>query len=237
MLFISTVILVLIICGLILLVLAYMYPHQAGQFYTTLLPVAKYPYYEVPDSLLYLQTEKQLTTTCNKIIQVYHDNYLQQHYQPDDQDFYTGWSFIALHFYHRSYYQEHINKYPSLKAEFTYLQELLYRPYIVSASISLLAPYKNITPHSNPFSGVLRYQLPLLTDGKCTITVDGHTHTYQQGQAFIFDDYLTHSVTNHSDKPRLALLLDLARPYEKNWQSLINSFTLHSLGYLLPISS
>jgi aspartate beta-hydroxylase len=90
-------------------------------------------------------------------------------------------------------------------------------PHIKSASLSFLAPGKVIPTHRGPFRGITRYYLgidvPTAEAGApgVTLTIDGTDHRLGNGEWLLWDDTYPHSVTNHTDKWRIALLLDIYR--------------------------
>lgn len=87
----------------------------------------------------------------------------------------------------------------------------LYRGDVVNAGFSLLQPGTEIVPHYGYTSDVLRYHLGLDCPENCGIEVDGQRYTWRDGESFVFDDTLLHSAWNRGDRPRLILLVDVAR--------------------------
>ena len=45
------------------------------------------------------------------------------------------------------------------------------------------------------------------------MTIDGREHRIGDGECLLWDDTYPHEVANHSDEPRVALLLDVWRPH------------------------
>lgn len=90
-------------------------------------------------------------------------------------------------------------------------------PHVQSASLSFLAPGKVIPTHTGPFRGITRYylgiEIPTTTDGEpgVVLTVDGTGYKLGNGDALLWDDTYPHSVVNHTDRWRIALLLDIYR--------------------------
>lgn len=90
-------------------------------------------------------------------------------------------------------------------------------PDVLSATLSFLAPHKHIPPHRGPFRGILRFYLglsvPTDADGipETVLTIDGVDHRIGNGESLLWDDTFPHEVRNNSDKPRIALLLDVRR--------------------------
>jgi aspartate beta-hydroxylase len=91
-------------------------------------------------------------------------------------------------------------------------------PEVLSATLSFLAPHKHIPRHAGPFRGILRFQLnleaPTDADGRpgAVLWLDHHEHRLANGECLLWDDTYPHEVWNHSDQPRIALLLDVRRP-------------------------
>lgn len=92
-------------------------------------------------------------------------------------------------------------------------------PEVKSATVSFLAPYKHIPRHRGPFRGIMRFhlglQIPRLADGRpaAIMTINGEDHRISDGECLLWDDTYPHEVINLSDKPRVALLLDVWRPH------------------------
>lgn len=88
---------------------------------------------------------------------------------------------------------------------------------IKSASISFLAPGKQVPTHTGPFRGITRFymglQVPSAEDGKpgVTLTIADERYRLGNGDALLWDDTYPHSVVNNTDQWRIALLLDIYR--------------------------
>lgn len=91
-------------------------------------------------------------------------------------------------------------------------------PDVLSATLSFLAPGKHIPRHSGPFRGILRFQLNLEAPPDATgqpgavLWLAGQEHRLDNGECLLWDDTYPHEVWNHSDRTRIALLLDVRRP-------------------------
>lgn len=91
-------------------------------------------------------------------------------------------------------------------------------PEVKSAAISYLAPRKHIPRHRGPFRGIMRFHLgldvPLQIDGTpaTVMVINDEERRIGDGEGMLWDDTFPHEVTNHSDSPRVALLLDVWRP-------------------------
>lgn len=90
-------------------------------------------------------------------------------------------------------------------------------PAIKSASVSFLAPGKQVPTHTGPFRGITRFymglQVPLDRDGNpgVILTIAGTGYRLGNGDALLWDDTYPHSVANNTDEWRIALLLDIYR--------------------------
>jgi len=93
------------------------------------------------------------------------------------------------------------------------------RPEVLSASITFLGPRKHIPKHHGPFRGVLRFYLglsvPQAADGEPAVlmVLDGRPYRLGNGKWLLWDDTYSHEVWNESDDIRIALFLDIWRPY------------------------
>lgn len=101
-------------------------------------------------------------------------------------------------------------------------------PEVLSATYSFLAPQKHIPQHRGPFRGILRYYLglsvPATSNGRpeTVLTIDGADYRIGSGGSLLWDDTFPHEVRNASDRPRIALLLDVRRrgmPWDLEWLS------------------
>jgi aspartate beta-hydroxylase len=90
-------------------------------------------------------------------------------------------------------------------------------PRVLSASISFLAPGKQIPAHRGPFRGIVRFYLglsvPRRADGSAAavLKVDGRDYRVGDGEWLLWDDTYAHEVLNDSDEVRSVLLLDVRR--------------------------
>src|SRR5271166_1235307 len=87
-------------------------------------------------------------------------------------------------------------------------------PNVHGAMFALLPPGGRLVRHRDPFAGSLRYHLGLDTPNNddCFIEVDGVRRGWRDGQAMIFDETFIHYAENKTDKTRLILFCDIARP-------------------------
>ncbi|CAI0755894.1 aspartyl/asparaginyl beta-hydroxylase domain-containing protein [Serratia grimesii] len=90
-------------------------------------------------------------------------------------------------------------------------------PDVLSASLSFLAPGKQVPAHRGPFRGILRgylvLSMPKRADGlpAAVLKVDGQEYRLNDGEFMLWDDTFEHEVWNDSDEVRTVLLLDIRR--------------------------
>ncbi|WP_413507808.1 aspartyl/asparaginyl beta-hydroxylase domain-containing protein [Serratia proteamaculans] len=90
-------------------------------------------------------------------------------------------------------------------------------PDVLSASLSFLAPGKQVPAHRGPFRGILRgylvLSMPKRADGlpAAVLKVDGQEYRLNEGEFMLWDDTFEHEVWNDSDQVRTVLLLDIRR--------------------------
>lgn len=79
---------------------------------------------------------------------------------------------------------------------------------------AILPPGGQLSRHLDPFACSLRYHMGLATPNNdaCFISVDGHTKSWRDGEAFLFDETYLHFVRNDTDQYRLILMGDVERP-------------------------
>jgi len=87
---------------------------------------------------------------------------------------------------------------------------------IVSAYLSILAPYKSLPPHQGLWAGVLRAHLGVIIPKKgrhrCHIVVAGERYDWKEGEVVFFDDTYLHEAHNPTDGIRVVLFMDVLRP-------------------------
>lgn len=109
-------------------------------------------------------------------------------------------------------------------------------PDVLSATLSFLAPRKHIPRHRGPFRGVLRFQLglsvPVDEQGRpaAVLSLDDREYRIGDGEHLLWDDTYPHEVWNHSDEPRIALLLDVRRRHMPADLRLLSSALIASVG-------
>lgn len=118
----------------------------------------------------------------------------------------------------------------------TLAQLIASTPDVLSATLSFLAPHKHIPRHRGPFRGVLRYQLglsvPLNAQGQpaAVLALNDQEHRIGNGEHLLWDDTYPHEVWNHSDEPRIALLLDVRRRHMPMDMRLLSRALIASVG-------
>jgi hypothetical protein len=81
-----------------------------------------------------------------------------------------------------------------------------------SVLFSQLRPGAHIPPHTGLINTRLIVHLPLVVPGKCRFRVGNDVREWQEGRAWVFDDSINHEAWNDSDRTRVILLFDIARP-------------------------
>ena len=136
-----------------------------------------------------------------------------------------GWTTLPLKLFEKEF---------NLSKEAPFTSSLIKdHPEIKSCIFSVMEPGKIISEHSDPYTGIVRYQLPLdVPEGDCFLTVNKKKHYWKNGKGFIFDQHLPHSATNNSEKYRLVLLVDLAKKFDSSFKTVINEIVISMLGFL-----
>jgi aspartate beta-hydroxylase len=81
-----------------------------------------------------------------------------------------------------------------------------------SVLFSQLRPGAHIPAHNGMVNTRLIGHLPLVVPGKCRFRVGNDVREWQEGRAWIFDDSINHEAWNDSDRTRVILLFEIARP-------------------------
>ena len=85
-------------------------------------------------------------------------------------------------------------------------------PSLKTAGFSWLEPGTHIKPHVGYTGAVLRCHLGLVIPPDCALRVGPETRSWQEGKCMVFDDTTEHEAWNRSDRVRVVLLLDFAKP-------------------------
>ncbi|WP_198675018.1 aspartyl/asparaginyl beta-hydroxylase domain-containing protein [Aliidiomarina taiwanensis] len=154
----------------------------------------------IRDEALALKSEQAFESTKEKGSLGYYDVGFRTFFK-------YGWSKFYLKWYGYTHHsaRRHCPKTVALISQI---------PQVKGAMFTLLPPGSKLTPHSDPFACSFRYHLGLETpnDDNCWINVDEQTYAWRDGEALLFDETYVHHVANNTDKHRLILMLDVARP-------------------------
>jgi aspartate beta-hydroxylase len=82
-----------------------------------------------------------------------------------------------------------------------------------SVFFSLLRPGAHIPPHTGVTNVRSIVHLPLIVPPECAFRVGGETRSWEEGQAFVFDDTIEHEAWNKSDALRAVLIFDVWNPH------------------------
>jgi aspartate beta-hydroxylase len=82
-----------------------------------------------------------------------------------------------------------------------------------SVFFSLLRPGAHIPPHTGVTNVRGIVHLPLIVPPGCAFRVGGETRSWEEGQAFVFDDTIEHEAWNNSDALRAVLIFDVWNPH------------------------
>jgi beta-hydroxylase len=88
-------------------------------------------------------------------------------------------------------------------------------PGLITVMFSILEPGKHLPPHRGPYNGVLRLHLGLIVPeprDRLGIRVENEVYRWRESEAVIFDDAYEHEAWNRTDKTRVVLFVDFAKP-------------------------
>ena len=88
-------------------------------------------------------------------------------------------------------------------------------PGLLSAFYSIHTPGTLVPEHRGVSKTIVNCHLPLDVPAgaeQCGIEIDGRTHGWTEGETLIFDDTYRHSAWNHTQCPRVILLVQFQRP-------------------------
>jgi len=88
-------------------------------------------------------------------------------------------------------------------------------PGLITVMFSILEPGKHLAPHRGPYNGVLRLHLGLIVPeprDQLGIRVENEVYRWREGEAVIFDDAYEHEAWNRTEKTRVVLFVDFAKP-------------------------
>jgi hypothetical protein len=78
--------------------------------------------------------------------------------------------------------------------------------------LSVVGPGGRIVPHRDPGNLFLTCHLGISIPPGCGLAVDDEVLSWQEGRCLVFDSAFQHRVWNDSDRPRIALVVDILRP-------------------------
>lgn len=99
-------------------------------------------------------------------------------------------------------------------------------PVLRTALFSRIEPHTTLGSHTgwaDLANHVLRVHIPLVVpsngtnNGLCGTWVDGCVETHEKGNIICFDDSKTHRAFNYTNKERIVLIVDLARPTDQGF--------------------
>lgn len=80
--------------------------------------------------------------------------------------------------------------------------------------VSKLSPGTHLKAHRGPTNVRLRCHLGIrIPDGDSGLKVAGETRRWEEGRCIVFDDSLEHEVWNHTQEPRVVLIIDFWHPH------------------------
>jgi beta-hydroxylase len=97
-------------------------------------------------------------------------------------------------------------------------------PSLNGAMFAMLPSGAKLVTHRDPYAGSLRYHLGLVTpnDDRCRIYIDGQPYSWRDGEAIVFDETYIHKAMNETEKDRIILFCDVARPMANPIAAAIN---------------
>jgi len=104
-------------------------------------------------------------------------------------------------------------------------------PSVKAAMFASLPSGGKLMPHRDPFAGSLRYHLGLSTPNHddCYILVDGHKHSWRDGEGVLFDETYIHEAHNNTEENRIILFCDVTRPMKFKIIDHFNTFMSNTL--------
>ncbi|MUZ72881.1 aspartyl/asparaginyl beta-hydroxylase domain-containing protein [Agrobacterium vitis] len=88
-------------------------------------------------------------------------------------------------------------------------------PGLTTVMFSIFEPGKHLPAHRGPYNGVLRLHLGMIVPeprDQIAIRVKDQICHWEEGKVLIFDDAYEHEAWNHTDKTRVVLFVDFAKP-------------------------
>jgi beta-hydroxylase len=124
-----------------------------------------------------------------------------------ERDLYAGaWNVYGLYNIDGKIIPEHARECPKTTATVERI------PGMKTAGFSMLGAGCTIKPHVGYTDAVLRCHLGLIIpEGDCALKVGDTIHRWKPGEAFVFDDRVTHEAWNRTDGSRYVLLVDFTK--------------------------
>jgi len=155
-------------------------------------------------------------TIRDEAMGLYQKGYFDQTTDPSKPAFYdVGFRTFYKYGWSKFYLTWYGYKHSSALAHCPKTVEILSKVKRVNgAMFSLLPVGSQLTRHLDPVACSLRYHLGLRTPNSesCYINVDGHRHSWHDGEPFLFDETFLHFAKNESQEYRLILMCDVERP-------------------------
>ncbi len=106
-------------------------------------------------------------------------------------------------------------------------------PEVISGYLSILGPWKMLSPHEGPWSGVLRMHLGIIIPdlNACRMIVNGEHQHWEPGQVMVLDDTYMHSAVNDTDGLRVILMMDHIKPLPWFWDK-VNRLILFAARHM-----
>lgn len=107
-------------------------------------------------------------------------------------------------------------KIPNLKQKCPVLYDIINKPYISNAFLSILDGHVDIPEHRGYYKGYYRYHLgyiiPEYNNTRPYIVCGGTKYEWKEGKGVLFDDMYNHYVRNDTPYKRVVLYIDVVRP-------------------------
>lgn len=135
------------------------------------------------------------------------NNWFLAHPHYVDSDDPNGWRTFEFYFFGIKQIHHCLN----CPKTFELLQEI---PDLVTAQFSVLNPNTKVDPHYGYTTMVLRNHLALEIPSQklCKIKVENEETSWEEGKIITFDDSKLHEAWNLSNKRRIVLMIDVAKP-------------------------
>ena len=105
-------------------------------------------------------------------------------------------------------YKKNLDNFPAIQ---TFLTSF---PNVRTCFYSIMTKPKIINYHRGPYSGIIRYHIPIIIDNpyNCYIEVLGKKKLYYN-KSFMFDDNYPHKLVKKDNSLRVVLICDIDNPY------------------------